>query len=186
MRFNLSIGLVCLVRNGTEVENYFGQVEDWNKTLQGWLLSAFFYGYLTTQIIGGYLSDRFGGKFGLLVGIGFMSIGSIAIPLLGRLNSWLVFVVRVMQGMVSGFAFPSVYRIFSVWSSPEERATLMSIVYSAVAAATVVNYPLSSLLCEANPDEGWALIFYVPGIAGLLLTSFFHLLVFNHPTEHPR
>lgn len=88
--------------------------------------------------------------------------------------------------MVSGFAFPSVYRIFNVWSSPEERATLMSIVYSAVAAATVVNYPLSSLLCETGLDGGWPMVFYVPGLAGLLLSAIFHFFVYNDPSAHPR
>ena len=97
-----------------------------------------------------------------------------------------MFALRVIQGMVSGFAFPSVYRIFSVWSSAEERATLMSIVYSAVAAATVVNYPLSSLLCETGLDEGWPMIFYVPGLCGLILAAFFHVLVFAEPSQHPR
>ncbi|CAG8837823.1 35808_t:CDS:1, partial [Racocetra persica] len=35
---------------------------DWSSTTQGYILSSFFIGYLTTQIVGGALSDRFGGK----------------------------------------------------------------------------------------------------------------------------
>ena len=97
-----------------------------------------------------------------------------------------MFANRVIQGMVSGFAFPSVYRIFSVWSSPEERATLMSIVYTGVAFATVVNYPFSSLLCETDLDGGWPMIFYVPGVFGLILAFSFHFLVYNQPSQHPR
>ena len=30
----------------------------WSKSLQGLLLSCFFYGYILTQIIGGYFSDK--------------------------------------------------------------------------------------------------------------------------------
>ena len=30
----------------------------WSKKLQGALLSSFFYGYIATQILGGYLSDK--------------------------------------------------------------------------------------------------------------------------------
>ena len=30
----------------------------WSKQLQGVLLSSFFYGYILTQIIGGYVSDK--------------------------------------------------------------------------------------------------------------------------------
>ena len=30
----------------------------WSKQLQGLLLSSFFYGYILTQILGGYVSDK--------------------------------------------------------------------------------------------------------------------------------
>ena len=37
-----------------------GEVKEfqWSKSLQGLLLSCFFYGYILTQIIGGYFSDK--------------------------------------------------------------------------------------------------------------------------------
>merc|ERR1719510_185678 len=62
----------------------------------------------------------------------------------------------------------------------------MSIVYSAIPLATIVNYPLSSFLCESGLDEGWPMVFYVPGIAGLVLTFSFPFVVYNKPSEHPR
>jgi hypothetical protein len=34
----------------------------WSKSTSGFVLSSFFYGYLCTQILGGYLAYRFGGK----------------------------------------------------------------------------------------------------------------------------
>jgi len=40
----------------------------WSPTTQGLVLSSFFVGYLTTQILGGVLSDKFGGKWVLGVG----------------------------------------------------------------------------------------------------------------------
>lgn len=40
----------------------------WSEGRQGLVLSSFFYGYLSTQIIGGYLAQKFGGRIVLTVG----------------------------------------------------------------------------------------------------------------------
>lgn len=39
----------------------------WTPAIEGAIFSCFFYGYMATQILGGYLADKFGGKwvFGL-------------------------------------------------------------------------------------------------------------------------
>ena len=57
---------------------------EWTKKVQGVILSAFFYGYICTQIVGGCISDKWGGKNGMLFGIGILSLGSIVSPLMAR------------------------------------------------------------------------------------------------------
>ena len=57
---------------------------DWSKDVQTSLLSAFFYGYMTTQVLGGWLSDKFGAKPSLILGMGMLSIGSMLSPALVR------------------------------------------------------------------------------------------------------
>ena len=80
--------------------------------------------------------------------------------------------IRVIQGLVSGLAFPSTYNLFNKWASPEERATIMSIVFSGIPIAIIVNYPLSSALCESGIDGGWPLVFYIPGITFFINNHF--------------
>ena len=50
-RVNISLAIIAM-------KDEFG----WDKTTQGWVMSSFFIGYLTTQILGGWLADRYGGK----------------------------------------------------------------------------------------------------------------------------
>ena len=57
---------------------------NWSKEVKGVILSAFFYGYICTQLIGGIISDKWGGKLGMLLGIGILSLGSILSPVMAR------------------------------------------------------------------------------------------------------
>ena len=41
----------------------------WDQTTKGIVLSSFFYGYLATQVLGGWLADRYGGKVVLGFGV---------------------------------------------------------------------------------------------------------------------
>ena len=45
----------------------------WSSTIQGLVLSSFFIGYMSTQVLGGAFADRFGGK--LVLGVGEYSEG---------------------------------------------------------------------------------------------------------------
>ena len=52
----------------------------WNQTTQGVVLSSFFYGYLATQIFGGWLADRYGGKVVLGWGVLLWSFFTLVTP----------------------------------------------------------------------------------------------------------
>ena len=60
-----------------------GEIE-WDKPTQGWVLSSFFYGYIVTQVIGGYLSGRFGGKRVMLTGMLVYGVSTLLIPAAAR------------------------------------------------------------------------------------------------------
>lgn len=66
MRVDLSVAIVAMTENRTvtdvdgniSYEQYF----DWDAREKGFALAAFFYGYITTMFIGGYIANRFGGR----------------------------------------------------------------------------------------------------------------------------
>ena len=93
--------------------------------------------------------------------------------------------VTLILGLVSGLAFPSLYNLFAIWSGPEERATLMSIVFSGISFANMINLPFSAGLCATGIDGGWPMVFYVPGGLGLLWCLIFKFLCFSTPQNHP-
>ena len=46
-----------------------GEFSQWSPTTQGAILSSFFYGYIITQIPGGYLAHNYGGKTVFVAGV---------------------------------------------------------------------------------------------------------------------
>lgn len=73
---------------------------DWNEETQGFVLSSFYYGYAATQILGGFLIQKFGAKWVLGIGMLSTALFTAAVPVLTRWGgmSWL-FALRVIQGM---------------------------------------------------------------------------------------
>ena len=67
--------------------------------LTGWVLAAFFYGYLLTQIPGGWLAQRLGGKWVFGVGVVVTSILTLFTPLAADTSVWLLVALRVLEGL---------------------------------------------------------------------------------------
>ena len=72
---------------------------DWDSESQGWILGSFFYGYILTQVPGGYLASRYGAKW--LMGLGVLStvLFTLITPLAADLGAGYLIAVRVMEGV---------------------------------------------------------------------------------------
>jgi MFS family permease len=53
----------------------------WSPAVQGNVQAAFLWGYMVTQLVGGTLADRFGGKRVIAYAIKVFSLASLALPL---------------------------------------------------------------------------------------------------------
>ena len=88
MRFNFSMAIVCMKGtkvNGSDTSTAIdGEFEHWDLSIISNLLGSFFYGYISTQVIGGRISDKFGSKYSLIGGMLGLSITSMLIPELTR------------------------------------------------------------------------------------------------------
>ena len=65
----------------------------------GWVLSAFFYGYILTQVSGGWLATKFGGKHIYSLGIVMTSVLTLITPVSANVSVWMLIGVRVLEGM---------------------------------------------------------------------------------------
>ena len=79
----------------------------WNETDKGNLLSAFFYGYIVLQILGGTFAEKFGSKRVLGWTQLFCAILTLIAPVASKTNYWFLFTLRVLQGLAAGVTYPS-------------------------------------------------------------------------------
>lgn len=71
----------------------------WDPETQGWLLGAFFFGYLGTQIPGGYLSGHYGGSVFLGGGVLLTAGLTLLTPLAAQLGPAWLFALRALEGV---------------------------------------------------------------------------------------
>lgn len=76
LRVNLSVAVVAMnqvtnvtLENGTVVEE---REFNWTSKERGVVLSSFFYGYITTQVLGGFLANKIGGHIVSLLVLSFL------------------------------------------------------------------------------------------------------------------
>lgn len=70
--------------NSDRILNYDLQAREefeWSEQVQGVILSAFYWGYVLSHFPGGFLVQKYGGKYVLAFGILFSGLLSIAIPI---------------------------------------------------------------------------------------------------------
>ncbi|CAI5445898.1 unnamed protein product [Caenorhabditis angaria] len=159
---------------------------DWDKKTSGMILSSFFYGYLGSQILGGYLASKYGGKRVVFVTILGSSLLTLANPVAARTSEYALAFVRAAIGFLQGATFPAMHTMWSVWGPPLELSVLTGVTYAGAQIGNVIVLPLSGLLCQYGFDGGWPSIFYLIGVFGVVWCATWWYLSSDKPATHPR
>ncbi|XP_046451668.1 sialin-like isoform X1 [Daphnia pulex] len=184
LRVNLSIAIVAMTENRTTIHanGTIGYDQDfpWSSKEQGLLLSSFFYGYITTQLLGGWLAPKMGA--GKLYGLGILTTAVLTLltPLIADFGLVPLVAIRILEGIFEGVTFPAMHALWSRWAPPLERSKLVTIAYSGSYFGTVVSMGVCGLLAE---HLGWASIFYVSGTFAVLWWILWFVLVKESPQE---
>lgn len=189
LRVNLSVALVAMVSNTTS--HYSNGTEyvitgpefEWSPKLQGFVLSSFFFGYIVTQIPGGWLAAEYGGKNLFGFGILMTALFTLVTPPAARFSPYMLAAVRMAEGLFEGVTFPCIHAIWRKWAPPLERSKLATISFSGPFAGTVLGMPLSGVISQSL---GWPWVFYIFGIFGVVWSFFWFMLITDSPSEQPK
>ncbi|KAM9315934.1 sialin [Gastrophryne carolinensis] len=200
LRVNLSVALVDMINSTSHelgnrsakvcpdhtvtpsVPHYStGKKYNWDADTQGWILGSFFYGYIITQIPGGYIAGKIGGKLLLGSGILCTALFTLLTPLAADLGAGYLIAVRALEGLGEGVTFPAMHAMWSSWAPPLERSRLLSLSYAGAQLGTVVSLPLSGLICYYLD---WVYVFYIFGSLGVLWFIMWLCFVSDDPQSH--
>jgi ACS family sodium-dependent inorganic phosphate cotransporter len=171
-RVNISLAIGAMA-------NEFG----WDKTTSGWVMSSFFVGYLLTQVPGGWLAGKLGGKWVLAGGVLLWSLFTALTPPAAYAGMAVLIATRIGMGMGEGVTFPSIYALFSRWVPAKQRSRAVGLVFSAIPLGTVFAQVATPMLVAGH---GWPWAFYAFSALGLVWWAFWQPLAASGPEEHSR
>lgn len=169
IRCNMGVAIVQMTGNSTShVDKMRPHKEPefkWTPEIIGLIDSSFFWGYIVTQIPGGYLASRIPANRVFGIAIGASAFLNLLIPGACKVHYGLVMAVRILQGLVEGVTYPAVHGIWRHWAPPLERSRLATISFCGSYAGAVVGMPLSGVLTDYL---GWQSCFYFYGAIGMV------------------
>ncbi|XP_014215959.1 putative inorganic phosphate cotransporter [Copidosoma floridanum] len=169
--------------NDTDID---GQLYDWSEYTQGIILSSFYWGYLLTNLPGGVIAERFGGKHTLGLGILSTAVLTILTPscVIWGGSTALVY-LRVLMGFCEGATYPAISVLLSQWVPQNERSKAGSVAFSGAPLGTIFGMTASGLILQYSAGTGWPMVFYFFGGVGIVNFFLNSMLCYNKPTEHP-
>ncbi|XP_042549229.1 vesicular glutamate transporter 3 isoform X2 [Dipodomys spectabilis] len=186
IRCNLGVAIVEMVNNSTVYVNGKPEIQiaqfNWDPETVGLIHGSFFWGYIVTQIPGGFISNKFAANRVFGAAIFLTSTLNMFIPSAARVHYGCVMGVRILQGLVEGVTYPACHGMWSKWAPPLERSRLATTSFCGSYAGAVVAMPLAGVLVQYI---GWASVFYIYGMFGIIWYMFWLLQAYECPAMHP-
>ena len=147
-----------------------------NATQAGLYMSAFFAGYLVTQIPGGIMADRYQPKYIL---IACTILGGAMTALMSRITSYeMGLVIRIITGISSGCVMAQCSKVVALTFAPQERASAMGVVLASPPFGITLAQSLGAPL---NQAFGWRTTFMIVGAVAVGVVAL--LALFVKPVE---
>jgi len=125
---------------------------------QGKMLSSFSLGYVSTQVIGGLLADKVGGKVVVFGATLLAGIATLATPMGSSVDE--VWAIQVLMGAFQGPLFPTSVVHLQKWCPQSERSWASTLLDSGIQVGAMIALPLSGAMAVYI---GWQGTFHVYG-----------------------
>lgn len=146
------------------------------------VLSAFFYGYVCSQIFGAYLSSRVGPKPVLGAAVLLWSVVTCLTPHMAAVSARTLAWARIALGLFEGVTYPVMFHLFADHVPVAERSWAVGVINMGNGLGAMTAFALSPVLIAA---AGWQMVFYVFGAVGIGWAVLWMAVVDAKPSVSP-
>ncbi|CAI5735946.1 unnamed protein product [Hyaloperonospora brassicae] len=176
-RYNVSAGNVSSIRNQL----------GFSSSYMGWVLSAGSWAYAISSPVTGIITDRIGGRNGMIIAcVGAamcnLAIGAIFLTSDSKLTvtKSLFAVFYAANILMQGFGTSAVVKINAAWYTASERGIFAGVFNVMLTSGYFMSLGSGSSIIETL---GWSYVFIIPGGTLLLMSIVVALAVKNSPAD---
>jgi sugar phosphate permease len=147
----------------------------------GVLMSAFFWGYVASLAVSGFVVARFGPKRTIVTALVVFGLASMATGIVTDLAH--LTVARVVLGLGEGMVFPAFTVLFVQWFPDWERARISMISLLTIPISAMIMAPLGGWLISAH---SYGVMFVVQATPPLLAAALFLRFAADRPEDDGR
>lgn len=150
----------------------------WTIKEQSTILGGFFYSYFLFMVLGARLSEIYGAKYVIMLGVAGSAIITLLTPWMAGQNFYLLVISRIVMGAIQSGVFPSLFALINRWLTMSEA--------SIFAPLTKMNFRFGMLAASLLPGfvPKWPNVFYIAGACGLLWSILWFFLATSEPKDN--
>ncbi|XP_043271012.1 sialin-like [Venturia canescens] len=166
----------------SNVRLFTGEPFEWSAFTRGQLISAYGWGNVPGNLVGGLLAQKYGPRQSVFWSSLLAAIISLLTPLIAQIHWMALAASRVIIGFTGGITFPSCHTLVARWAPPTEKGRFVWTLQGGTFGSIFLFGIISSIAENINWEAGW----YFPALVTIVWTGFWFLLTFDSPEEHPR
>lgn len=141
----------------------------------GVFVTAFYVGYVLSNVVGGVTTDRIGGRATLSVSLLGLAVATFCFGYTPSLAVGLI--LQCVMGLTAGADYAAGVKLVSTWFARHERGRAVGLLMSASSVAVIVT---NAVLPGVVTILGWRNTYHGLGICALILSILTAVIVRNH------
>ena len=172
-KVNMSVAIVPMAQS-------FG----WTSVEKGLVQSAFFWGYAFTQVPGGYLAAKYGGKIVLFAGVMLWSFGTLIAPACANFSFTALLVSRFLVGLGEGVAPSAATGVLAKGIPGSQRSKAVTATFGGLDVGSLTGLIIAPPIILFL--GGWPAVFYLFGVLGFIWGAWWGIGYMNDKTTDAR